>query len=119
MADIHDINEKLKEEEKLILEELDNTCPGSATREDLLKELERLSEIRRKNEESIVRRGSDILRSQNDSERNSVEVKKAKYDLIAKLVATGSTVLLGIIVLSFEEKGVIRSKIFGWIKPRT
>lgn len=95
-----ELNARILEEEDLILSELANSTPGGANRDDLLKELERFDEIRRRN----------------DDKRDEVEDRKSKRDFIAKCIATGATFATALVVLSFEQNGFIRSKVFGWIK---
>ena len=95
-----ELNAKILNEEEVVLVELSNSTPGSANREDLLKELERFDEIRRRN----------------DDKRDEVEDRKSRRDMITKLIATGVTFVTAIVMLSYEERGFIRSKVFGWIK---
>jgi hypothetical protein len=109
---------KMKEEELAIIEEITGSEPGSATREDLLTELKMAQEIRIKEEESEVNTVNDFIHRISEEKRLTIEDKKSKREFIAKMVATGTTVVLSIVVLSFEEKGFIRSKVFGWIKPK-
>lgn len=116
MADIQNINNLLMEEEEVLIGELGNTAPGSATREDLIKELERISTIRRDNQKVYNQACDETVKQAADGVRFELEKKRIRNDLIAKLVATGVTFVTAITVLSFEEKGFIRSKIFGWIK---
>lgn len=109
---------KMKEEELAIIEEITGSEPGSATREDLLKELKMAQEIRIKEEESEVNTVNDFIHRISEEKRLTIEDKKSKREFIAKMVATGTTVVLSVVVLSFEERGFIRSKVFGWIKPK-
>lgn len=112
------IIKRMKAEEELIMSELENVAPGSATREDLLNELSKIQSIRIKEEESEVNCVNDFINRVSQEKRLEIEDAKSKREFIAKLVGTGATCVLTVIVLSFEEKGFIRSKVFGWIKPK-
>ena len=116
MSTIENINNSLMEEEEVIIAEIGNTAPGSATREDLIKELERVSTIRRENQKVFNAACDESVRQAGDGVRFELEKRRLRNELITKLVATGASVATAILILSFEKEGFIRSKIFGWIK---
>lgn len=141
MENILEMNEALLEREKELIELIDQEDEGSVERDNYLKELEKLQTIRQRNERGLQeseklelekqRFNLEKEKSQNESDakikelearitdnekRSENEKKRGKLDFISKIVSTAATFLLGIIILSFEEKGFIRSKVFGWIK---
>lgn len=110
------IRKALIEEEDVVIGMIKDTTPGAEHREDLLKELKAIQEIRLKEEESEIKTVNDTIHRIKEEKLLEVEEKKSKRDFIAKLTATGASFILGLTILSFEKEGFIRSKVLGWIK---
>ena len=124
---IKEMDEKLLKQEEELIKMIEEAEIGSAERDAYTKELERIQGIRQRNEKAIFE--EEKSRNEADTKVKELEAKiadnekkaenekkKSKLDFISKMVSTVATFLLGIIILSFEEKGFIRSKVFGWIK---
>ena len=102
--------EYLQAEEAKILKELETTDAGSARYEDLIKSLERISDIKRKDLEAESK-------SRNEAVRIDVEDRKSKRETIVKAAGIGAGFTLGGLILWFEDSGnFIRSKVFSWLK---